>query len=141
MVVTIELETVREPDYAVGLETREAMGTDKKGASRVRDDIEQEEEESRKATDTKIRDLEESDTGFRDGSILPSSRAVIDVDGLPAFGGPVGSGRRVSLDGQGVEDDEGRGRQRRSWDAGAAMRRRHREAMRREEEDAFGRQL
>lgn len=123
--VTIELETVREPDYAVGQATRERVGKGGKGGSRERDEIELEDEESKTASDTKARDLEESDIG-----------AAVEVDGRPELGEDLG--RKVSFDEQVAES---RSRQRRSWDAGVAVRRRHGEALRKEEEDAFGRQL
>lgn len=150
MVVTIELETVREPDYSVGKTKNGGGKRDKKDGSRERDEseIEMEMEESGdrdRDRDRKARDLEEAD-----GEMLGSPpRTAVTVDGrtpTSAVGdinsplGRTGSGGEVHVERTGT-GTEGRSRQRRSWDVGAALRRRQRELVRMEEEDAFKTQL
>lgn len=142
MIVTIELETVREPDYAVGQTKTDGARKNKKDGSRERDEIDlEEEDEGMKTGDRKARDLEEAEGGFGDGVVLSSPIAAAMADGQPATGDTLALGRTGSTGEVVVERTEGRSRQRRSWDVAAALRRRQRELMRMEEEDAFKTQL
>lgn len=158
MVVTIELETVREPDYAITADVGANDDTkDRREGSRERDKIEQEDV----ANETKIRDLEEGDMGLEFGvesdsepyltgapTRPPPPSRTATVDGTlsphmrPSTGDTVRIGRTASQREGDVGGAEGRRRQRRSWDVSMSMvRRRQREALRKEQEDAFGRQI
>lgn len=158
MVVTIELETVREPDYAITMDVGAKDDTkDRREASRERDQTEHEDV----ASETKIRDLEEGDMGlglgiesdsepYSTGAPTrpppPSRTTTVDgtltPHGRPSTGDAVRIGRTASQREGDVGGAEGRRRQRRSWDVNLSMvRRRQREALRKEQEDAFGRQL
>lgn len=150
MVVTIELTTIQEPNYAcprtMGTDSRPvevSIPIDAKDAMRMgeQDGFG---DESLRASDKRDQDLDAAEMGFGDdsGSYLENSRPSAPMrtqtardrgllDGVAHS--RAGTGESIGRNGGG---GEGEGR-RRSWDM-SVMRR---EAMRRDEEDAFGRQL